>query len=487
MLVKHLFCSLMERLEGIENNWSAVSSPTSKEKLLSEVMELRKVSDDILDQWLLFEERMTKLQNKLQGHLPYTTGNMDAELAEMPDEVAEKIFKELMKLEDKPSKKPEMVSFLSGQAAHCFRKGQGYYSLLMYGHAVKHFQEVLEEEPELDIARLFLGFSLMMDGQWDQAEHQFHFIGKTTENRLLKATALNAQGSLLAGAEKWDQALFHFEGAIGAYPKLRDPYFNKALVQMKLRQYEEARPTWEMLAKECKDDWEVHLQLATCYQELGDDKEAEQTLTQIIQASEDPDLLWQIGLAFENLRQFGNAVVCYQLILNREPENAGAWHGMGWNLWHAEGIPVSMSYIKKAISLSPKNPDYQFSYGWILCQIQEYKEAEHIFKQILQQEGQYPLAAAGLVHVYIGLQEWHEAEKYGLQLSSDSHAPTRGLGYLQLGRVGLAKGDYIVAQKHFEQSIQESPDLKDSYLWLGLTNYALGKKEEAMRIWEYTL
>ncbi|RXT13947.1 tetratricopeptide repeat protein [Ammoniphilus sp. CFH 90114] len=486
MLVKHLFCSLMERLDGIEKDWSETNSSSVQEKLIQEVMELRKVSDDILDQWLIFEERMTKLQSRVQG-FQVNSNNLDMEIAEMSDEVAEKIFKEIMNLEHKPTNKPEMVSVLSGYAAHAFRKGQGYYNLLMYGQAAEHFREVLDEDPELDVARLYLGFSHMMNGEWEEAENQLRFVSRTTENRLLKATALNAYGSLLAGFGNSELALFQFEGAIEAYPKLRDPYFNKALVMMNLEQYQDALPIWKMLANEFKDDWEIYLQLSKCYQEEGMTDEAEQTLTEIIQISQDPDLLWQAGQSFENLRQFGNATVCYRLILERDPENAAAWHGLGWNMWHAEGLPVGINYIKKAMSLSPTNPDYQFSYGWIMHHIQDYEEAQKVFKQILEQEGRYPLAIAGLVHVHMARQEWNEAETYAYQLISDMHAPTRGLGLLQLGKVSLTRGDYATAQKHLEQSIQESPNMPDSYLWLGLSRYMMGEKDEALRIWEYTL
>ncbi|WP_134699009.1 tetratricopeptide repeat protein [Ammoniphilus sp. YIM 78166] len=495
MLVKHLFCTLLERLEGIEEKWSKATSQEMKERLLDEVMELRGVSDDILDQWLLFEERMSKLQQKLQGHehtpkvhsfMDFDLGQMNEEIAEMSDEVAEKIFQELMKVDKKPAS-PEMVSFLSGQAAHQFRKGQGYYNLLMYGQAAQHFQAVLKEDPDQDVARLFLAFSYMMDGVWEQADHQFYLLSQTTENRLLKATALNAQGCLLGGFEKWEQALSHFESAISAYPKLRDPYFNKGLVHMKLNQYQEAKPIWQKLSSEFQDDWEVLLQLAKCYQAEGEPREAEQTLTQIYQATEDPDMLWPVAQTFEDLRQFGNAALCYQMILQREPDNAFAWHGLGWNLWHEDGLNDGIQYIRKALSLSPNHPDFQFSYGWILFHRKQFADAQAVFEQILQQEGSYPLAVAGLVHVHLARQDWRQAESYCSLLLKEETAQARGLGYLQLGKVCLAKGEFQEAKGHFEKSIEENAELRDSFLWLGLVCHLLGEKEEALRIWERTL
>ncbi len=491
MIVKHLFGSLMDRLEGIEQEWMKSDKDGRKEKLFDEVMELRRVSDDILDHWLLFEEKMSQIQKRFQHvHLDQEDMelDLDQEMDQISDEVADKILAEIKKQSGLPQHSASgMVSFLSGDAVRSFRKGQGYYHLFMYPQAAQHFQEVVQLDPDLEIARMYLGFSEMMSGNWEEADRHFQLIGKTGNHGIIRATALNAQGCLLAGHQKWEQALTCFDRAIAAYPRLKDPIYNKALVYMKQGEFAEAKPLWVEYSKHCKDDWEALLHLAHCYIQEGNEEQAGIALKELTEAADDPEILWEAGKMFENLREFGNAAIVFRLLVSMDSDQAAAWHGLGWNLWHAEGLPTSLDYIKKAISMSPTHPDFQFSLGWILYQLQEYDQAEQIFQGILQQEGIYPLALAGLAHVYMDNEKWKEAEECCGCLISQDHKLTRALGYFQMGRLNLMKGNHTFAKQHFQQSIGESPQLIEGYLWLGLTHYLLGEQKEAFEMWEHTL
>jgi len=493
MLVQQLFFSLMERLKEIEEQWASASQP-GKEKLRSEMLQLRALSDEILDHWLTLEEKITQFQHEFSGEL----SAVEQEIEQMSDEVAAKILEQVKNLNSKevknskqtsptPSPTTSTISLLSGDAAISFRRGQGYYNLFMFKQASKHFCELLEQEPDLDIARMFLAYSYMMDGQFELARHHFHLLSETTDHRLFRAIALNALGCLMAGDEKWEEAVFIFEKAIHSYSKLGDPLFNVALVYMKLGQYGEARKSWLNYVERFPDDWEALFQLSQCFRHEGNLLLAEKTLERIYKATDDPELLWQVGQGFEDLRQFGNAALCYQLLVNLDPSRASAWHGLGWNLYHAEGYPYSLQYIKKAISLSPKNPDFQFSYGWILFYMGEWEQAEHVFQHVLKQEENYPLAVAGLAQIMIGKEKWEHVKGYCDQLIHDDQMQTRALGHFLQGKAYLIQGNYPAAEKEWKQSVQKNPKMKDSYLMLGLVQFLKGEKEQAMQYWEYAL
>jgi tetratricopeptide (TPR) repeat protein len=495
MIVKHLFFSLMERLNGIEQGWS--NGTESPDKLREQILELRKVSDDILDHWLVFEERMAKFQQLVTyGNAPkdltYDNESIDTEsifeeMDQVPDDVAEKIFNEIKKMSNEQPSSSQVVSMLSGEAVHYFRRGQGYYSLLMYKEAVNHFDQVLEREPDLDIARMFLAYSQMMAGDLHEAGRHFHLISHTTNHQLLKATALNAEGCIMAALGREDQALSLFEKSMDSYPKLKDPLFNRALILTKMQLYGEAKKSWLEYCETDSEDWEAILALAKCYQAEGDFATAEATLHGLLVTGQDQDILLEAGKMFEDLRQFGNASLCYQLMLNNDPLSAVAWHGLGWNMWHAEGLPGGLNYIKKAISLSPKHPDFQFSYGWILYQMNQLDAAERVFNHILHQEGRYPLAVAGLIHVFIAREQWPKAARYCRLLTEDDHEATRALGYFQSGRLWLVQGDYSQAEANLKKSVEISPEMKDSYLLLGLVWHITGNRERALEAWEHTL
>jgi tetratricopeptide (TPR) repeat protein len=491
MKVKHLFSSLMERLDGIENEW--VDAPSGrKQELQNQLMELRQVSDEILDRWLDFEERMVNLQ-RLSRQLDSTDdlsdfcSNMDVEIDSISDNVAEQLFKQIKELHTPESNQEQFAAYLSGQAAHAFRKGQGYYDLFMYSHAANYFKGVVEQDPDLDIARLYLGFSLMMEGQAEEAQHHFHLISQTTGNKLVKAIVENAQGCLFAANEKWNKSLICFSHAVDAYPKLKEPLFNKALALMKLNDYAQAESVWKIYCEDVLQDWEAMLYLATCYQAEGNGQEAQELLGYVSKMTGDTEILWRAGQEFENLRQFGNASLCYRMLLQEDSSQAAAWHGLGWNLWHAEENMESVNYIKKALTLSPKNPDFLFSLGWILLHNGELEEAERMFDFILEQEPSYSLAIAGMVQVCLVKEHWERAELYCNKLIALEHQPSKGLGHMQMGRLYLIKGDYAAADHHFHASITENPEMKDSYLLLGLVRYLNGDREEAAKLWDCIL
>ncbi|HJV46400.1 MAG TPA: hypothetical protein VJ824_11835 [Bacillota bacterium] len=490
MLVENLFFSLMERLNGIEQEWS--NGDQDQENLRKKILELRKVSDEILDRWLIFEERIAKFSQMITTEgttqeAGYEEQSILGEIETMSNEVAEKIISDVKKMNQPPTSSSQVVSLLSGDAVHSFRRGQGYYSLLMYGQAAEQFHKVVEQEPDLDIARMFLGFSQMFAGDLPEAAKQFHLISQTSDHKLIMSTSLNAEGCIWAVQGRYEQALHLFEKSWEIYPRLKDPLFNKALILTMMGHYQEAKSCWLEYTQTEAEDWEALLQLARCYQEVGDGHASVEVLEKIIYACQDQEVLIEAGKRFEDSRQFGNAAVCYRLLLNEDPTSAIGWHGLGWNLWHAEGHEISMNYIKKAISLSPNHPDYQFSYGWILYQMSNWDEAEKVFQHILDQEGHYPLAIAGIIHVYIVKEQWEMAKYYCQQLIDDEHTQSQALGHLQLGRLWLVKGNLEWAEMEFMTSVEMIPEMKDSFLFLGLIWYTLGQKEKALEAWEHTL
>ncbi|RKD25749.1 hypothetical protein BEP19_02060 [Ammoniphilus oxalaticus] len=488
MLVKHLFGSLMERLDEVEERWVAAESSEQKQTLRKELFKLRQMSDDILDSWLSFEEQLSVFDKQMQTEQLGTddTKALGAEkgpFKEIPDDVADKILQEIKNMaEEKPSS--NMVSFMSGDVARMFRKGQGYYNLLMYPHASDHFREVLEQEPDLDVARMFLAFSELMNGSIDEADRHFYLLSKTTDQYVLQATALNAQGCIMAARREWEKADHFFEQAIALYPKLKDPHFNRALVWMELGQYSKAKPIWLQLAKQDQEDWEALIQLAHCYIAEGEEDKANYTLTQIRNTADDREALVETAKIFERMRQFGNAALCFQMALQEDPYDADAWHGLGWNLWHADGQPLGVDHIQKAIELAPEHPDYQFSYGWILYHQRAYEEAEDVFRTLLDKDPGYTLALAGLAQVLTSKQQWEEAEALCYQMIGESHPPIKSLGYFQAGRMAMARANYERAQRYFSESVQLDPSMKDGRLWLGLAHYLNGERDRAREVWE---
>src|SRR5699024_2599127 len=117
-----------------------------------------------------------------------------------------------------------------------------------------------------------------------------------------------------------------------------------ALVLMELNYFAEASKIWMQLVEHDPEDWEARIQLAGCAVAGGDEEKAHEMLKQLREATEETEVLIETAKMFENLRAFGNAALCFQLALKQNPEQAVAWHGLGWNLWHADGSRLGIDY-----------------------------------------------------------------------------------------------------------------------------------------------
>jgi tetratricopeptide (TPR) repeat protein len=148
---------------------------------------LKSFSDDIVENWLLLEEKMS-------------------------------LFREV-KQEEAIIEEPEM---LQGP----FQKGQGYFKLQMFPQAAEQLEETLRVDPDLLPARLYLAMCRMHLKQWADAQRHFRLIAATAEDGKLQAIAYNALGCIQAVFSHLEHARQLFRKAMEADPTLKEPRHN---------------------------------------------------------------------------------------------------------------------------------------------------------------------------------------------------------------------------------------------------------------------
>jgi len=153
---------------------------------------LKTLSDDIIESWLQFEEKM----------------GMYRELQQQPA----------------IAPKPHML-------LGSFVKGQGYFKLQMFNHASEQLEEAIAQYPDFVCARMFLAMSLMHMKQWKEAQRHFQFITSITEDNRLQALAYNALGCIQAIYAHLEQAQSYFQKALDADPDFSDAKLNLESIQ----------------------------------------------------------------------------------------------------------------------------------------------------------------------------------------------------------------------------------------------------------------
>ncbi|BCG59882.1 hypothetical protein [Paenibacillus sp. URB8-2] len=165
-----------------------------RRELLSKYRMLRKLSDEALDEWLVFAEALSLFRQ-------------NAELAEEPE--------------------PEPLGGeASGVEMENFARGQGYYKLLMYPKCIEQFDIVISLYPDNLPARLYLAMSHLHLGKagaaWEHLEHMLPLV----QSRKLKAHLYNAMGCIAGSGRRFEEAKELFGLALKYDPAFPEPDAN---------------------------------------------------------------------------------------------------------------------------------------------------------------------------------------------------------------------------------------------------------------------
>jgi len=190
-MIQQWFATMNDMLDDLILRYPNASG-TEKKELQQQWDMLKTLSDDIIESWLQFEEKM----------------GMYRDLQHKPVIVA----------------KPHML-------LASFVKGQGYFKLQMFSHATEQLEEAIAQFPDFVCARMFLAMSLMHMKQWKEAQRHFQFITAMTEENRLQALAYNALGCIQAIYAHLDKAQTYFRKALEADPAFSDAKLNLESVQ----------------------------------------------------------------------------------------------------------------------------------------------------------------------------------------------------------------------------------------------------------------
>jgi tetratricopeptide (TPR) repeat protein len=185
-MIRHWFETMNEVLDDLILRYPQASGE-EKNVIQQQWDMLKSVSDDIIESWLQFEDKMG-LYRELQQQTSQT-----AQLQQ------------------------QLVSFV---------KGQGYFKLQMYTHASEQLEEAIALYPDFIGARMFLAMTRMHMKQWNEAQRHFQLIAAITDEHRLQAIAFNALGCIQAVYAHIDQARSYFHKALEADPGFGDAKFN---------------------------------------------------------------------------------------------------------------------------------------------------------------------------------------------------------------------------------------------------------------------
>lgn len=202
-MFKQLFEAMNEQLDDIIQHYpKAVGA--DKNELNDKLNVLKAMSDTMIEEWLLFEDKMKILNLEHLQHTAHASSNQV-----LPQIMGKQLDKqqEWMKSED-------------------FLKGQGYFQLFMFQEAIQYFQIVVRSFPDFIMARLYLALSFLKLGEPNEAYPHFQLIIPMTENNKLKAISYNALGCIQVHYHNTEKACEYFKMAYQTDPTMQEPLSN---------------------------------------------------------------------------------------------------------------------------------------------------------------------------------------------------------------------------------------------------------------------
>jgi tetratricopeptide (TPR) repeat protein len=206
-MLQHIFAVMNEALDDIIRQYPN-ADPALRQELDKEANVLKEMSDQFIEHWLKFEEKLARL-HEFNHFDPAGPQSASSDLSDHPaeteadDHPVDHFPPFGMSHAMFPAAYPEMHP---GKQSELFVRGQGYYKLQMFPDAVKEFNLLLEQYPDFVLARVYLAMGYLRMGESAEAYQHFQFLLPLTNDGKMKAISYNAMGCIQARRENMEKA-----------------------------------------------------------------------------------------------------------------------------------------------------------------------------------------------------------------------------------------------------------------------------------------
>lgn len=158
----------------------------SKHQLHDNLNMLKAMSDSYIEEWLLFEEKLSHFYAK-----------------------------------QPPTKKESVnpVETNTDTNTDAYDQAHGYFTLMMFEQAVKQFEEIIEHNPDFTEARMYLALSYFQMGKQFEAYRHFKLTTSLTEDHKIQAICYHNMGCIQIKMQNLDRACEYFDKALEMDPE----------------------------------------------------------------------------------------------------------------------------------------------------------------------------------------------------------------------------------------------------------------------------
>ncbi|PWI57074.1 tetratricopeptide repeat protein [Sulfoacidibacillus thermotolerans] len=442
-----LFHKSFERLHrAVERIAQQLAQADSEQRgyLLQELEALRELAHPFLEMWLKLEDQLDALYEQYA-----------------PDHHE--------KIDTTPMIAAEIGTTLSSdQGYQLFRKGLGYFDLLMFPESIREFKEIVESDPDMVIARLYLAISYLATGHYEEAQSHLNIVQKSAKDKLLQAAVHDARAQLWILKNQPAKAMQELSAVLAINPNYSDAQFNYAVCSYLLGDYKQAQASAQKaLVTEPKDGdlWRIY----------GAAQFAQGNLLQALKAYQNAStwlptnsyIATEMAIILLHLGRLKEADALLREIERRGHHFAhyyGAKGELALRLGHTQ---EAVAFFKKQACLTRTNLSLE-RLAWALYADKRFDEAAHYFERHVELFGYSLQATVGLARIASLRGQMAAARSYLRRIIRAKQDKVRALGLAELGRMYLEQGDIERAKRYLHCSLRIDRSQESTLVFLGI-------------------
>ena len=393
--------------------------------------------------------------------------------------------------------------------------GTAYMACKSFEESVYYLEKALELDPEH--AQLYnnLGTTYLTIGNSEKAYENYKRASELDPDNAI--TYFNI-ASVLQIQNKHEEACEYFEKAYSLEPN--DNYLSAhALSLVKIQRWEEAIKKYKVLAAHHPEKQTYQYNLACCYEESGDYKNAINILARLVAMNpksvsmarklanifiktHQPMLAKEI---YERLMLLGNvgfevfyefAHLCLVLkdsdkaekilkkVIELNPKYAQAHMDLGVIYLSKRLLDYAQDEFETALDIEPDNPEIIREYANFLHAVSEFEKADEYYAKALSIDNKAYVTYAFSALNKMFLKQYDEAlEQINIAVS---HLPHNGFFLYIAGKIRFLKEDYEDAKNYLIKSFELDDNIETKNL-LGMCYYELENYEQAKNIFKSIL
>jgi len=297
--------------------------------------------------------------------------------------------------------KPDKLSELLGRAEREPGNAMVYNELALYylsqdllNNALSSINKSLQIEPQNPVHFVTLADIYLMMGDADRAQ--------LTLYRALDIEPNNAElyvhiGRMHVYMEDYPRAFENLRRALDLDRNNSKAYYWRGVARLETGDTTRAINDWQLAVANDPESFEGYFQLGMLMAERNDRFASDYLEHALRLAPPDADLMYDIGMAFQNIERFNKSVETYQRILEIDSCYFKAWYNIGYlNLVEFNEYAVAADYFSKALRCKPDYADAIFNRGLAYELLGDFSNARNDYQATLRILVNYPKAIDAL-------------------------------------------------------------------------------------------